>query len=91
MNKQEFIESVAAKTNLSKKDAAASIDAYNQVVTETLAKGESITFVGFGAFSVAESAERQGRNPQTGDVVTIPASKRAKFKSGKALKDAVNK
>ncbi|MCR5389392.1 MAG: HU family DNA-binding protein [Lachnospiraceae bacterium] len=91
MNKAEFVEAVAKATKLSKKDAEAAVNAYNETVTKALKKGDKVTFVGFGTFDVGKRAARTGRNPQTGAEIKIKASKAPKFKAGKALKDAVNK
>ena len=91
MNKTELIAAVAEKAEISKKDAEKAIKAFTDVVSEELVKGEKIQLVGFGTFEVAERAAREGRNPQTGKTMPIPASKSPKFKAGKALKDEVNK
>ena len=90
MNKTELVSAIADKAELSKKDAEAALKAFTDVVTEELKKGEKIQLVGFGTFEVSERAARTGRNPQTGEEMTIPASKAPKFKAGKALKDLVN-
>ena len=90
MNKAELVSAIADKADLSKKDAEAALKAFTDVVTEELKKGEKIQLVGFGTFEVSERAARTGRNPQTGEEMTIPASKAPKFKAGKALKDLVN-
>lgn len=90
MNKAELVAAIAEKTELSKKDSEKALKAFIDVVTEELTKGEKIQLVGFGTFEVSERKEREGRNPQTGDPMTIPASKTPKFKAGKALKDIVN-
>lgn len=90
MNKTELIAAIAEKTELSKKDSEKALKAFIDVVTEELKKGEKIQLVGFGTFEVSERAAREGRNPQTGAVMKIPASKAPKFKAGKALKDSVN-
>ncbi|MDD6156777.1 MAG: HU family DNA-binding protein [Lachnospiraceae bacterium] len=90
MNKAELVAAVAEKAGLSKKDAEASVKAFTDVIAEELKKGEKVTLVGFGTFEVSERAERVGRNPQTKQTITIPASKAPKFKAGKALKDAIN-
>ena len=89
MNKQEFIDQVAAKAGLSKKDARYAVEAVLSTVTETLAKKESISFVGFGTFTTADRAERTARVPGTDKTVEVPATTVAKFKVGKALKEAV--
>lgn len=91
MNKTELVAAMAEKTELSKKDAEKALKAFTDVVAEELTKGEKIQLVGFGTFEVAERSAREGRNPQTGATMKIPASKAPKFKAGKALKDAVNK
>lgn len=90
MNKTEFISAIAEKAELSKKDAEKALKAFTDVVEEELKKGEKIQLVGFGTFEVSERAAREGRNPQTGETMTIAASKAPKFKAGKALKDLVN-
>lgn len=91
MNKTELVSAMAAKADISKKDAEAALKAFTDVVAEELKKGEKISLVGFGTFEVAERAARTGRNPQTGAEMKIAASKAPKFKAGKALKDIVNK
>ncbi|HOK42435.1 MAG TPA: HU family DNA-binding protein [Thermoclostridium caenicola] len=90
MNKAELISAVAQKSGLTKKDSEAAIDAFMSVVEETLAKQEKVVLVGFGTFEVKARAARKGRNPQTKEEITIPASKAPVFKAGKALKDKVN-
>ena len=90
MNKAELVAAIAEKTELSKKDSEKALKAFIDVVTEELKKGEKIQLVGFGTFEVSERAAREGRNPQTGETMTIAASKAPKFKAGKALKDAIN-
>jgi DNA-binding protein HU-beta len=90
MNKGDFIGSVSDAAELSKADAARAVDAMIDVITRALKKGDTVTLVGFGTFSVRKRAARQGRNPQTGDTIKIKASKTPAFKAGKALKDAVN-
>lgn len=74
-----------------KKDAEATLNAFVNVVSETLAKGDKVQLVGFGSFEVRKRAARKGRNPQTKEEIKIPASKAPVFKAGKALKDLVNK
>jgi DNA-binding protein HU-beta len=91
MNKTELIAAIAAKADLTKKDSEKALKAFEEVVTETLAKGGKVQLVGFGTFDVAARAAREGRNPQTGAKMPIPASKAPRFKVGKALRDAVNK
>ena len=90
MTKSEFVDAIAAKASISKKDAEAAVTAYAQVVAETLAEGDKISLVGFGTFEVRERAARMGKNPRTGEAVEIPAAKVPAFKAGKALKDVVN-
>ncbi len=90
MNKTELVAAVAEQAGISKKDADKAIAAFTAVVTEELKNGGKIALVGFGTFEVSERAEREGRNLQTGEKITIAASKAPKFKAGKALKDAVN-
>ena len=90
MNKTELIAAMAEQTELSKKDAEAALKAFVDVVSEELKKGEKVQLVGFGTFEVSESAAREGRNPATGEAMTIKASKAPKFKAGKALKDLIN-
>ena len=90
MNKADLVAAMAEKAGVSKKDAEASLKAFTDVVAEELKKGEKIQLVGFGTFEVSERAAREGRNPQTGETMTIAASKSPKFKAGKALKDLVN-
>ena len=89
MNKSELIAEVATKAEITKKDADAAVTAVIDVITESLKQGEKVQLVGFGAFEVKARAERVGRNPQTKETITIPASKTPVFKAGKALKDAV--
>lgn len=91
MNKAELIAAVAAKTGATKKSAEEAVNAFTDVVTEELKKGEKVQLVGFGSFEVIKRAARKGRNPQTKEEIKIPASKAPKFKPGKALKDIVNK
>ena len=91
MNKAELIAAIAAKTNDTKKSAEASVNAFVEVVTKALVKGEKVQLVGFGSFEVRKRAARKGRNPQTKEEIRIPASKAPVFKAGKALKDLVNK
>lgn len=89
MNKNDLVKAVAVKTELSQRDAKNAIDAVFGTIQEVLAKGEKFQFVGFGTFEVRERAGRKGRNPQTGEAITIPATKVPAFKPGKELKQAV--
>lgn len=90
MNKTELIEALAAKCDLSKAAAGRAVDGLTEIVAETLAKGDSINLIGFGTFSVGERAARTGRNPRTGETLTIAAAKTPKFSAGAKLKSAVN-
>ena len=90
MKKAELIEAVAAKAGLSKADAGRALDATLEVITGALAKGDKVPLVGFGTFAVSKRAAREGRNPQTGEAVKIPARNAVTFKAGAALKDSVN-
>lgn len=91
MKKVELVEAIAEKAGLTKADAGRALDATFAAITEALVKGDKISLVGFGTFSVSERAARIGRNPQTGAEVKIAARKAAAFKAGSALKDALNK
>ncbi|NQZ14333.1 MAG: HU family DNA-binding protein [Alphaproteobacteria bacterium] len=91
MNKAELIEHVAKQADMTKADAQRAVEAVFGGITSTLKKGNDARFVGFGTFSVAKRAATTGRNPRTGEAIKIPASKNAKFKAGKELKEAVNK
>lgn len=91
MNKADLIAAIVAKTGETKKSAEASVNAFVDVITESLVKGDKVQLVGFGSFEVRKRAARKGRNPQTKEEIKIPASKAPVFKAGKALKDLVNK
>lgn len=91
MNKVEIISAVAEKSGLTKKDAEKAVGAVIDTITEALASGDKVQIVGFGTFDVRERAEKQARNPRTGEAMTVPASKLPAFKAGKALKEAVAK
>ncbi len=91
MNKSDLIAAIAAKTGDTKKNAEATVNAFVDVVTAALVKGDKVQLVGFGSFEVRKRAARKGRNPQTKEEIKIPASKAPVFKAGKALKDLVNK
>ena len=91
MNKTELIAAVAEKAEISKKDAEKAVKAFTDAVAEELAKGGKVQLVGFGNFEVSERPAREGRNPRTGETMTIAASKTPKIKPGKALKDEINK
>ena len=90
MNKSELIDAMAESAELTKADAGRALDAFINTVTGALSNGDSVALVGFGTYSVKERAERKGRNPQTGNEITIQAAKVPSFKAGKSLKDAVN-
>ncbi len=90
MNKTELIEYIAKSADISKAAAARSLDSLIGAVKTTLKKNGSVTLVGFGTFSVSKRAARTGRNPRTGEAISIKSAKVPKFKAGKALKDAVN-
>ena len=91
MNKAELVAAIAAKTGESKKSTEATVNAFVEVVSESLKGGDKVQLVGFGSFEVRKRAARKGRNPQTKEEIKIPASKAPVFKAGKALKDLVNK
>jgi DNA-binding protein HU-beta len=90
MNKAELIDAVAEATELSRADAEKTTNAVLDSIIDALRKGDQVSLVGFGNFSVRERAARTGRNPQTGETIQIKASKSPGFKAGKAFKDAVN-
>jgi DNA-binding protein HU-beta len=89
MNKAELIDAVATKSELTKQDSRKAVDALFETISNTLAKEEKIQLLGFGTFEVRERAERTGRNPQTGEEMTIPASKVPACKPGKELKESI--
>ena len=90
MNKGDFVAAVSDAAELSKADAARAVDAMIDTISNALKKGDTVTLVGFGTFTVRERAARQGLNPQTREPINIKASMNPAFKAGKALKDAVN-
>lgn len=90
MNKNDLITTVASIAGLSKQEAGRAVDGVFSAITEALKSGEEVKLVGFGTFSVTHRAASQGRNPRTGEVIQIAASNQAKFKVGKALKEALN-
>lgn len=89
MTKAELIDKTASSAGLSKADAARALDSILNTIKAALKKGQKVTLVGFGTFSVAQRASRKGRNPRTSEIITIPATKVPKFTAGKALKEAV--
>ena len=91
MNKGELVAALAAKTELSKKDSEAALNALVDVIGDTIAKGEKVQLIGVGTFESKARPARTARNPRTGEEVKIAASKAPAFKAGKALKDKVNK
>jgi DNA-binding protein HU-beta len=90
MNKAELIDAIAESADLSKASASRALDSVVDNITNSLKKGDTVTLVGFGTFSVRNRAARTGRNPRTGETINIRASKVPGFKAGKALKDAIN-
>ncbi len=90
MNKQDLIAAVADQAGISKADASKAVEAVFDGITSTLKKGGEVRLVGFGTFSVTKRKASTGRNPRTGEAMTIKASTQPKFKAGKGLKDAVN-
>ena len=90
MNTSELVTALAAKTELSKKDAEKAVNAFVETVSDSLAHGDKIQLIGFGTFAVKERPARVARNPRTGAEIKIAASKAPAFKAGKALKDKVN-
>ncbi len=89
INKGQLVEMVAKQTELSKKDVSMVMETLLDVITEEIRKGHKVTITGFGTFKTTKRAARQGRNPQTGESIKIPAATMPKFKAGKGLKDAV--
>jgi DNA-binding protein HU-beta len=90
MNKTELVDAIADSAEISKAAATRALDSVVDSITKALKKGDEVTLVGFGTFSVRKRAARSGRNPRTGETIKIKASKVPGFKAGKALKDAVN-
>ena len=89
MTKSDFVDKVASESGLSKKDAGAAVDAVINTIEDSLKKGEEVSFTGFGKFHVANRGAREGRNPRTGETMTIAASKVPRFTAGSGLKKAV--
>jgi len=90
MNKNELIAEIADASDITKAKASEAVDAFINAITNALSSGDEVRLVGFGTFAVAQRKATEGRNPRTGAVIKIAASKQPKFKAGKALKDAVN-
>ncbi len=89
MNKSELVAAIADHAELTKTQAAAVVDAFTSTITKALKKGDTVTLVGFGTFSVRERAAREARNPRTGETIKLKKSKAPVFKAGKAFKDAM--
>lgn len=89
MNKQDLINAIAKETGLTKRDSTAALDATINTIVKALSKDEDVQLIGFGKFEVRNRAARKGRNPQTGEVIQIPATKAPAFRAGKALKEVV--
>lgn len=90
MSKQDLVEKVSREANLSRAQTKRAVDAFLDSVTEILQNNESLVITGFGTFSVSETKAREGRNPQTGEKITIPAGKKVKFTPGKNLKENIS-
>ena len=90
MNKTQLVEAVAQNAKLTKKDAEAAVNAMTAAIADALKAGDKVQLVGFGTFEVKAREAREGRNPRTGEKITIAASKHPTFTAGKALKDSVN-
>ncbi len=90
MNKNDLVAAIAGSTGLSKSDSAKAVDSVFDSIADALKSGQEVRIVGFGSFNVTRRKQSQGRNPRTGEPITIPASNQPKFKAGKGLKDAVN-
>ena len=90
MNKTEMISKIAEKTGYTKKDTTIVVDTLCEVIRDTVVAGDKVAIAGFGTFDVSERKEREGRNPQTGETITIAASKSPKFKAASAFKSALN-
>ena len=90
VNRNELVDAVSSKTDLRKSEASKAVDAVFDAIAEALKGGDEVRLVGFGTFSVASRAASEGRNPRTGEKIQIAASKQAKFKPGKGLRDSLN-
>ena len=90
MNRNELVDAVSSKTDMKKSEASKAVDAVFDAIADALKGGDEVRLVGFGTFSVASRAASQGRNPRTGEKIQIAASKQAKFKPGKGLRDSLN-
>ncbi len=89
MNKKEFIDVLASKTEMSKADTSKFVDSFLSTIEETLKKGDNVKFIGFGSFEVRDQKARVSRNPRTGEPINVPARKSPAFKAGAALKEAL--
>jgi DNA-binding protein HU-beta len=90
VNRNELVDSVSGKTDMKKSEASKAVDAVFDAIADALKGGDEVRLVGFGTFSVASRAASEGRNPRTGEKIQIAASKQAKFKPGKGLRDSLN-
>lgn len=90
MNRNELVDAVSSKTDMKKSEASKAVDAVFDSIADALKGGDEVRLVGFGTFSVASRAASEGRNPRTGEKIQIAASKQAKFKPGKGLRDSLN-
>ena len=90
MNRNELVDAVSNKTDMKKSEASKAVDAVFDSIADALKGGDEVRLVGFGTFSVASRAASEGRNPRTGEKIQIAASKQAKFKPGKGLRDSLN-
>ncbi|MBV8934482.1 MAG: HU family DNA-binding protein [Alphaproteobacteria bacterium] len=90
MNRNELVDAVSGKTDMKKSEASKAVDAVFDAIADALKGGDEVRLVGFGTFSVASRAASEGRNPRTGEKIQIAASKQAKFKPGKGLRDSLN-
>lgn len=91
MNKSELVSAISDKTDMTRTQAATALDAFIESIAECMTSGDEVRIVGFGTFAVVNRKATEGRNPRTGAVIKIAASKQPKFRPGKALKDQVNK
>ena len=91
MNKKELVQTIAKEADVTIDNADKCLDALTKAITQSLAKNDNVTLVGFGTFQVKDRAAREGRNPKTGETIQIKASKVPSFKAGKTLKDVINK
>ena len=90
MNRNELVDAVSSKSDMKKSEASKAVDAVFDAIADALKGGDEVRLVGFGTFSVASRAASEGRNPRTGEKIQIAASKQAKFKPGKGLRDSLN-